>query len=300
VKIKFSCVIDKPPRFATQALTLAASLLTYGEQSADSVVIHNVGEWDPARRKMFDSWGIATATVQQFDPRHGPSNKLSQLESDLLHSVDYVVLCDCDIAFCASIAPWIRGSAIRACIAARKGLSEDRWAYLFRSAGLELPASRMKAMIVNAGTLPSYCNGGLLVIPQDAFQKLREVWPKWHRWLLNRPNIVDGFFSDQISFAMACEDLRLAIDHLPLELNFHTDLLYGHQLDAATGKTDVEPFVLHYHAHGMLEDGLLKKTYMESVNRQIEKINALIRWMRRTGGECAPRSFLQEMGREES
>jgi hypothetical protein len=259
------------------------------------VVIHNVGGWDSALRTIFESWGIATATVQRFDPHHGPSNKLSQLGSDLLHTADYVVLCDCDIAFCASIAPWIRGSAIRACIAALKGPPEDRWAYLFRSAGLELPASRMRAMMVNAKTLPSYCNGGLLIIPQDAFQKLRQVWPKWHRWLLNRPNIVGRYFSDQISFAMACEDLRLSIDHLPLELNFHTDLLYDHQLYSATGKTGVEPLVLHYHDHGMLEDGLLKETYMESVNRQIEKINALIHWIRRTGGG-APRSFLQEYG----
>lgn len=145
-------------------------------------------------------------------------------------------------------------------------------------------------MLVNAETLPSYCNGGLLIIPQGMFQRLREAWPKWNRWAIDRPNILDSYFIDQISFAMACEELRLSIDHLPLELNFHTDLLYGHRLHAVTGKTDVEPLVLHYHRRTG-EDGLLKGTYMESVNRQIKKINDLIRWMRRTNFMAAPESF---------
>jgi hypothetical protein len=291
VNIKFSCVVDNPPKFAKQALTWAASLLTYGEQGADSLVIHNVGEWDPAYRKIFDAWGVATATVERFDPRHGPSNKLTQLDSDLLHLADYVVLCDCDIAFCGSIMPWISGSAIRACIAALKGLSAERWAYLFWSAGLELPAFRM-TMLENAETLPSYCNGGLLIIPQGVFQELREAWPKWNRWALDRANILKPYFVDQISFAMACEELRLSIDHLPPELNFHTRPLYAHRLRAGTGKTDLEPLVLHYHQRTG-EDGLLKKTYMESVDRQIEKINDVIRWMRRTNFMKAPESFYQ-------
>ena len=193
----------------------------------DSIVVHNVGEGDPKLKKILNSWGIATATVQPFDLRHGPSNKLSQLESHLLQSADYVVLCDCDLAFCASIVPWIRGTAIRACIASLRGPSEDRWAYLFRSAGLELTPSRMKAMVANADTLPSYCNSGLLIIPQEAFRLLRQVWPKWQLWLLDRPNVVGRYFSDQISFAMACEDLQLKIDHLPIELNFHTRPIYS-------------------------------------------------------------------------
>lgn len=290
MKIKFSCVIDQQPKFARQALTWAASLLTYGAQQADALVIHSVGDCDSAYQQIFEAWGIATPRVARFDARHGPSNKLMQLESELLHSADYVVLCDCDIAFCNNIAPWITGPSVRACIAALKGLSAESWAELFRAAQLTLPVARMKAMLVNAETLSTYCNGGLLLIPQAIFQQLRSVWPKWNRWLLERPQLIERYFTDQISFALACEELQLSIDHLPLELNFHTDLRYGDRLKAVTGKSEVEPLVLHYHQ--LTKEGFLLPTYMDTVNRQIEKINDLIRWLKQTECKYPPASFL--------
>ena len=73
-----------------------------------------------------------------------------------------------------------------------------------------------------ADTLPSYCNGGIYIVPQPLFQELRETWPRWDRWLLDRPDLIRPFgaFADQISLAMSCEELGLSVDHVPLELNF--------------------------------------------------------------------------------
>jgi hypothetical protein len=292
LNVRFSCVVDTPPRFAVQALTWAASLLTYGGQTPESLVVHYVDECEPTLTTIFDAWGVATVPVQRFDQRHGPSNKLTQLESERLQFADYVVLCDCDTAFCAGLSSWIGGASIRACIAALRGPSAERWEYLFRCAELPLPPARKKAMLVNAETLPSYCNGGLMVIPQPLLQALREPWARWDRWVLDRPNLVDPYFADQISFAMACEQLGLSIEHLPLELNFHTGLLHGHVLQSVSGQSDADPMVLHYHQLGA--DGLLGATRMVRVNRQIERINDLIRWLQRTGGREPPHCFLLE------
>src|SRR6185295_13803587 len=105
--IRFSCVIDQKPKYADQAVVWAATLMVYGGQSADSLIIHHVGECEPACKRLFDAWGIETRQVERFDRRHGPSNKLTQLASESLQAADYVVLCDCDMAFCNSISPWI-------------------------------------------------------------------------------------------------------------------------------------------------------------------------------------------------
>jgi hypothetical protein len=245
-------------------------------------VIHTVGESSEDFKEILRRWGIETRVVCSFDPRHPNSNKLAQLESEALHSAEYVVLCDCDIAFCGNISPWIQGDSIRARIASFTGLPSHQWARVFSSAGLGLPAMRVKALLHGLDTLPSYCNGGIYIIPQPVFQRLREAWPRWDRWLLDRRDLIrpSSAYTDQIAFAMSCEELGMRIDHLPLKLNFDgVSRLQG--LLRVTGQAEIQPLVLHYHQ--LDAKGLLRLTGIPSVNRQIRKINDLIRLAERVG-----------------
>src|SRR6266567_836910 len=291
--VKFSCVMDKNPRFGEQALVWASSLLVYGGQVPDSLVIHAVGECALEYRRIFDNWGIDVRIVQRFDERHPNSNKLTQLESEALHSADYVVLCDCDLAFCADISLWIKGDSVRARVASWQGLPHDRWEKVFQMAGLKLPAARVTALWRNEETLPSYCNGGIYAIPQPLFQKLCEAWPRWDRWLLGHRDLIRPFggFADQISFSMSCEELGLTVDHVPLELNFDgVSSPFG--LRRVAEKTDIQPLVLHYHQ--LDERGLLRLIRIPSVNREIHKINDLILLAKRVNFHLPTLLFLRE------
>jgi hypothetical protein len=187
MNVKFSCVVDQHPKFGRQAIVWASSLLIYGGAEVDSLVIHTVGEYDSEYKAIFHNWGIETQVVQGFDQRHPNSNKLAQLETNSLHNADFVILCDCDVAFCSAVSSWVSGEAIRARIGSYAGLPSSRWGQLFCSAELPLPIARANALLDEAETLPSYCNGGLYIIPQNLFQRLRVVWPKWDRWLLDQP-----------------------------------------------------------------------------------------------------------------
>jgi hypothetical protein len=281
--------MDQDPRFAQQARVWAASLLTYGGQEADSLVVHSVGECDSEYREIFDDWGIDTRVVQRFDARHPHSNKLTQLESEALHSADYVALFDCDTAFCQDISPWIVGNSIRARVASSPGLPPRRWQKVFQMAGLKLPAARVKAALQDEETLPSYCSG-CYIIPQSIYQKLREAWPRWDRWLLDRPGLIKpfGVFADQISFAMSCEELGLSVDHFPVELNLDTKYLPR----GSHWKEEIHPLVLHYHR--LDARGLLRLTPAPSVNRQIRKINDLIRLAERVNFDKPSLLLLRE------
>jgi hypothetical protein len=276
MKVRFSCVIDQHPKFGRQAFVWAASLLAYGGADTDSIVIHTVGEYSGEYRKVFDDWGIEIRVVRPFDPRHPNSNKLSQLESEALESADYVVLCDCDTSFCEDISSEIGGLSIRARIGSYTGLPLHRWEKLYCAAGLDLPDGRITALLDGQPTLPGYCNGGIYILPQPLFQRLREVWPRWDRWLLDRNSLIQPFgaFADQISFAMSCAEMSVSVDYLPLELNFD-GISRPRTLYRVSGKTEIYPLVLHYHQ--MDEQGLLPLTKIRSVNRQIWKINDLIR-----------------------
>jgi hypothetical protein len=254
---------------------------------AEAIVIHTIDGCAPEYQRVFDSWGIRLEKVGRFDPRHAYSNKLAQLESTALAEADYVVLCDCDLAFCGSILPWVGGNAVRAVIAARAWFPFRRWKRILAAAGLGRMTSAVPS-VSGPATLAGFCNGGLYVLPRAIFQSLRSVWPKWDRWVLDRRHFFRriGIFADQISFAMCCQELALRVEHLPIELNYHTTLRRPRLLFAMTGRSDICPLVLHYHCETDAQ-GYLLPTKIASVNARIRQINRLLRRFDR--GDFNPR-----------
>jgi hypothetical protein len=271
----FSCVVDDKPKHARQAVLWAASLLIYGAQSAESLVVHTVGEGDPELRTLLSSWGIEVVPIKPFDARHPHSNKLAQFETDSLQNAEYIVLCDCDLAFVAPISPWLRGDRIRANIVALPGLPPAQWKMIFAAANLRFPMDRVLAGN-GIPTLSAFCNGGLYIIPRALFAQIGSFWAKWDRWLLDRAELMKRLpiLADQISFTLACEELRLTINYLPIELNYHL----GPRLESVNGggRRNCAPHVLHYH-NFVGPRGFLRQTRIASVNAAIERTNELIR-----------------------
>ena len=139
MKVALSCVVDDDPKYTRQALLWAASLLIHGGQSAESLVVHTVGEGDPRLRALLNSWGVDVVQIEAFDARHRYSNKLAQFATASLQNADLVVLCDCDRAFAGSISPWLHGERIRARIAQRLGRHQRNGKRSFATASLSLP-----------------------------------------------------------------------------------------------------------------------------------------------------------------
>jgi hypothetical protein len=276
VKAVYSCVVDAGPKYARQALLWAASLLVHGGVGAESLVVHVVGERDVKLQGLLDSWGIEQVVAEPFDTRHPYSNKLVQFASPALVDVDFVVLCDCDLAFAGSIAPWIRGDRIRARIADRPWVPLDQWTRIFEAANLALPRGRVRAGN-GAPTLASFCNGGIYMVPRHLFAPFGDVWSRWDLWLLDHAELLGDrtIFTDQVSFTLACEDLGQRIDYLPIELNFHTGKSPTALLQR-DGRSGLIPTVLHYHDL-VGPRGFLYKEKVPSMNAPIERINQLIR-----------------------
>jgi hypothetical protein len=275
MKAVFSCVVDDKPKYARQAMLWAASLLIYGTQNAESLVVHTVGEGDPELHALLSSWGIDAVQIKPFDARHPHSNKLAQFETASLQNADYVALCDCDLAFVAPISPWLCGERIRANIALRPGPRPAQWKMIFAAANLRFPMDRVLAGNATP-TLPTYCNGGLYIIPRALFAQIGGFWAKWDRWLLERAELMKSkqILADQISFALACEELGLTINYLPIELNYHL----GPRLESLKGggRRNCAPRVLHYH-NFVGPRGFLQQTKIASVNAAIARTNELIR-----------------------
>ena len=265
LKIVYSCVVDQNARSPHQAFIWVSSLLGYGGQQPESIVVHIVRDCHPNYKELFDSMGVRTVLVEPFDPGPHHSNKLIQLDSDALVSADYVVLCDCDLAFCDDISPYIAGDAIRVTATNDHTLPLNDWRRIFDDANVPFPAE----------TVPAYGSGGLLVLPRRIAEDLRSVWPKWHQWLLDRSSGLFTRFAEQVSFVLSLAELGLTVDRLDRE-----DTFLIHLPVASPTLMKARPKVIHYHDH-LNESGFLLPTRIQSVDGQINRINDLIATSRR-------------------
>jgi hypothetical protein len=276
----FSCVVDSAPGMAYSAWVWAITLTTLGGQDPGSLAVHLVEGCAPELRRSLDALGVRTASVGRIDPRNPPSNKLAQFASPLLGEAGFRALCDCDLAFCADISPWARGDRIRAKIVDLARFSLGDWERILTAAGLRSagaggdPIGAAVTTLDGEAAIPTYCNGGMLLVPGPAFEALAEAWPWWDRWVLERRELLGRirYHVNQVSFALACLSAGLEIDHLPPEFNLptHVPRLLPHF-------EGIEPRVLHFHRR-LDPEGRLRPTGVVSIDARIEAVNSLISW----------------------
>jgi hypothetical protein len=270
--VVYSCVVDRSPVYQYQSLVWAQSLRRFGGDST-RLVVHAVSGTDVSHLDRLRSIGVEVVEVEPFDARSPYANKLAQLGSAALAEADYVVLCDCDIAFSDDISAYVTGDAIRGKVVDVGQPNLAAWRSILQLAGMSAALAPARASHAAEDTVADNFNGGLYIIPQQAFQRLGAEWPRWDSWMLdNALKFTDraGRYADQVSFALSVRSLGLKTDPLPTALNFPTHLPYD-----ATDRDAIEPLVLHYHDR-IDADGRLKTTGMRGVDRAVAMVNGVI------------------------
>ena len=250
MKTVFSFVLDDQPKFLMQGWNLVLSLIESGTfpSPETELLLHYVRTVDPKQLHAFEALGVRLIPVLPFG--FGPAvycNKLRQLETPAVMEADYVVLLDADILAIADLHELCRGDAVRAKVVDFAVPPEAIWRPLLSEAGFprDIPVTA-PSFAPNERTPAVNCNGGLYVLPHKAVIALREVWPRWAEFCLERKISMGRWahHADQIGFAMAMLETELPFAPLELKDNFPTCLepaAYAH-LPQTTLRT------MHYHA----------------------------------------------------
>lgn len=274
-KIIYSCVLAEQPKFAVQVLVWVWSLIEYAKVSPSQIVVHALEGSCSQTRYSLERLGVTVLDLEPFHNEHPYCNKLMQLNSSLLQEADVCVLSDTDIAFLEPFEVDLSENAIQAKIVDLPNPPLPIWERIFEESGLVAPDNTITSF--GAHLTPSVnFNGGLYSIPAMQFQSLVVAWPKWAQWLIDRPYLLTDPFRkhiDQISFGLACVEMALPIEPLEVAQNYPTH-------SAVNPKPDIAPSVIHYHGH-VNPNHLLKPVGVPNVDRNIEKINRLIRERRR-------------------
>lgn len=271
VGVLFSCVAGGPRKYELQAVVWLQTLLHLARRAPAEVVIHAFQPSEDFRR-IARNFGVTVCPMERVHPRHPYSNKLIQLESPVLANASHVVLCDCDLAFCADIGASITGELIRAKVVDRANPPLEVWRWIFEAAGFRGEFRLARTTYDGAVTYANNFNGGLYILPQSAFAAIREVWPRWNEWILDRRHRLGPYtvHADQISFGLTLEELGLDVLPLPEEMNFPTHLSY-----AARPSADMrEPLVVHYHT--LDANGRVMRTGLPQIDVAIDRVNRVL------------------------
>ncbi|MCW6003477.1 hypothetical protein K1W54_02605 [Micromonospora sp. CPCC 205371] len=267
--VKFSCVVDHDPKYTHQAWIWSTTLLRIARRQPHELVVHVVDGVDLRRLDFLRDQGVEMRAVPRFDQRHPPSNKLSQLHSGAFQDADLIVLTDCDAAFADDVSGLFSDlEMVAAKVVDNAKPSHDHWRWIFAAAGFDAEPEVALSTHSREPTFAHNFNGGVYVLTREAFEAIRDAWPRWNKWLLAHPEILGDltFFTDQVSFGLMTRELGLAVRPLPSRYNYPTHL-------ADPMLTD--PVVLHYHDR-VDSAGFLRITGYDAADARIRRINQIL------------------------
>jgi FkbM family methyltransferase len=270
------------PRYAQQTLTLVWTLLDLAAVPAASIVVHALSTADAATRRQLDALGIETRDCPEFAPGHPHCNKLRQLEDARVVAGEPVVFSDTDVAFVRNVEDAMPKSGAAAKVVDLPNPPWAMWQRVLAAAGLSEPASLIHTSFGEHTTPHFNCNGGLYLLQGSAGAALADAWPRWARWLIDRPELLpDGFtvHIDQVAFGLAVHERSVSLDLLSLADNYPT---HG----AVDSTPDLEPRVIHYHDH-LDSSGFLEPVGLARVDAAIARVNQVVAARRRAGFDNA-------------
>lgn len=282
MKIVYSCVVDRSPKFFRQAMLLVRSLQAVGVPMSDVMV--NLTPKAKVYQESFEKLGCTVRdTVLFADGKY--SNKVAQLRN-APDDVDFVVCCDTDMVFLRNIADDLLG---KDGLFLGKIVDYDNPPIEKFRAILELckdlPEIAEVPVELNGNlTLNGNFNGGLYIIPGRHLRAFSQAWECEALRLFESPEIQDALGSfawhiDQISFCLTLNRLGFEFEVLPITFNYPLHF----SIDKVLVKDPGALRILHYH-DAVDENGLpschkvKQKNLATAITTAVEQLRTLV-WL---------------------
>lgn len=269
-----ACVVDEDPRFHFEALRWYAGLTRLAGVDPSHLVVHAIrgSEASPQLRYLRHE-GVSIRSVDPFDARHPPCNKISgavALAESKPNGV--VVLTDTDLALLEDprVIP-IGTDSIASRVVFHPTPPNEVLISVFEEARLPLPRLVPLEWPKGAFTIAGNGNGGLYAIPGVLFHRIARAWEHWAQWLFERLDLFGSVQSrlDQVAMAMAMVSEEVGWVQLEERWNLPLPAFWKNNPDL------LPPAGLHYHRE-VEASGELTLTKVPVVNDRINELNVEI------------------------
>lgn len=276
--VVFACVGENRPDWQPAIENLVLSLREFGGTlSRCPFVVHLVGGADSAFAARLEALDAEVRVVDTVDERKRSANKLRMLELAGLRQFGTLVMLDHDTVIVGDLAGLVEGTGspdrptIAALPAGVAALSVAEWREIYAAAGLPFPDASVVTVRTGERT-PPYYNSGVLLVPHDVCEPLREHWSRQLQWVLDGAGgsvTPAAIRKDQVPFALALASADIAVHELPVNANLSTTLA-----GVAPEYRDQwgPPFVLHYHSR-VDAAGFLLPAPWPAINPWIDQFN---------------------------
>jgi hypothetical protein len=273
-RVALSIVVDAQPKFQQQAFTWFVTLTQLAGREPSSLFVHCLPGVPVHFKERMAARRARVLEVEPFETGHRYCNKIQAMDSTRFEGYDYVVFNDCDLAYSA----WFESpfaAPFYGRVVDRPNPPLPILRALFGLRGLPLPETIPVGVPLASDTDPhtvrGNCNGGMYVVRKDQIAPLSAAWRRNARWCWEHRSVFESYHPhiDQVSMAMALQELGIAPEILGAECNCPTHLpVESLQLERA-------PVAIHYHDR-LDKDGYLVRTGLPRVDGAIERVNAAL------------------------
>lgn len=273
-----SFVVDEAPLFQVQAWLLLHNLSKHINPDDTQIILNYCGTIDPLlRRKAHEAGGNICEVARYGEGPAAYCNKLQQFDNVMASGAQYVVMCDSDIGFMVDPCTLVRADMVQAKPVDLCNPPSEMLSHIFDLAGF--PNARFdtqpefQAEELRDRTHRFNCNGGLYILPVEMLRRMAPVWRRYAELCLTQQEVLGraAVHCDQISFALALEELALPFN--PLEARHNFPLHFAKSSYAHHGH--LRPEVLHYHRK-MGPHGTILGPDVPNIRAQVDRFNTLM------------------------
>ena len=272
--VLFCCVTEPEKKFLEQSARLLMSLRWFGGSVAQChFVLGCTGSVPAEAAALFHRYRAEIISVRSYDTRHGPSNKIALLASPELAGCEFVVLLDCDTLIVQDPSTWLEPIGISAKTADLPTVSDNQLNEIFRFCARE-PPPPLYVHELTGDACKAYCNSGVIIIREQHRRVFAAAWDRWNRLLLENSSLeFNRFHTDQVSLAVAIDELGITFEPLPSEMNMPVHL-EAHRYPLDWDSRD--PIIIHYHWMAY-PNGYIKSPRLRQAARRIATFNSRLR-----------------------
>ena len=222
-RLSLGCVVDRHPRFYVEAVLWSVCVQRFVPSELTESVVWFVGDSPDDLVQWLLDKGIKTRTTSTLLDGSPHCNKIIpflEAEEDVA-----VAVTDADLFFVDDPTSFLAGGRFRAPPNNHSNPPPYIWRNVLSASGMGRPYRPSLALFPgNGGVRESHINnisGGLIFAPNGRVKEFAKIWLRWAQWLVSNFEIMERWrvHVDQMSFALALEEMGEDVDFLPAQLN---------------------------------------------------------------------------------
>lgn len=278
-KTVLCCIVDNHPRFYWEYLVWVLCADKYVDRTKVDLKAYFINGCPADLVHFGDKHGVIAAVKDTFSHESPHCNKILPTLDEENYEYDHIIVTDTDLFIVDDVTVYCNEQDIRLAPNNHNNPPSELYQRIFNAIGFGNIRGGVALFTNQTGTRESYVNnnsGGILLLPKKHYSTFPEKWAKWANYLIaNRALLARwAIHVDQVSLAIAMEEIGQDINFLPPQVNCVLELLpqLNNVMAFHLAKTHRERFDAWFNEDNTLKSNVFSPFIARSIKRLNEEI----------------------------